>query len=73
LLRRRRTEENQIAIVGNTGNTGNRKLMKETKSQNQQACQKKKYTSQKSENVSVSKKTSSDVRERERERAARID
>jgi len=46
--------------------------MKETKSQNQQACQKKKYTSQKSENVSVSKKTSSDVRERERE-AARID
>jgi hypothetical protein len=68
LLRRRRTEENQIAIVGNTGNTGNRKLMKETKSQNQQACQKKKYTSQKSENVSVSKKTSSDVRERERER-----
>jgi hypothetical protein len=42
--------------------------MKETKSQNQQACQKKKYTSQKSENVSVSKKTSSDVRERERER-----
>jgi hypothetical protein len=33
--------------------------MKETKSQNQQACQK-------SENVSVSEKTSSDVRERER-------
>jgi hypothetical protein len=26
-------------------NIGNRKLMKETKSQNQQACQKKKYTS----------------------------
>jgi hypothetical protein len=27
------------------GNIGNMKLMKETKSQNQQACQKKKYTS----------------------------
>jgi hypothetical protein len=44
------------------------------KSQNQQACQKK-YTSQKSENVSVSKKTSSDVcvyvRERERERGCK--
>jgi DNA invertase Pin-like site-specific DNA recombinase len=37
--------------------------MKETKSQNQQACQKKKYTSQKSENISVSKKTLSDERE----------
>jgi hypothetical protein len=37
--------------------------MKETKSQNQQACQKKKYTSQKSENFSVSKKTLSDERE----------
>jgi hypothetical protein len=33
------------------GNIGTRKLMKETKSQNQQACQKEKYTSQKNENI----------------------
>jgi hypothetical protein len=31
-------------------------LMKETKSQNQQACQKKKYTSQKNENIVCRKK-----------------
>jgi hypothetical protein len=44
-------EEQRKTKLQSLENIRNRKLMKETKSQNQQACQKKKYTSQKNENI----------------------